>query len=207
MSSGWHTQRGFTVGEVTIAMTVLIPILLGIVASTQMMNSAMDSSTRAADLSTYAHRMGQKIAKHVRAASMSSIRVRAGVQDVLARRAESTDEWISPTDLVWRLGIEFRAPNARRAPSAEPTEVHRRIVFTLDPTESDNDSDDDGDGLIDEGQIELIEDDATVAVIPDIEQCVFALDGRVLQMRLRVARRHDLLHRHSVEYDLYLRNN
>ena len=204
-----QTDHGFTIVELTIAVTVLVPILLGIVASTQMMNSTMDSNTRAADVSTYTRRMAQRVAKLVRPAQMSSIRVRAVQADVDALRATAVGEWILPTDLIWRPGIEFTSASGLLSMNARLSTTPRRVDFRMEAGETDNGVDDDGDGLVDEGEIILLQNSVTLAILRDVEQCEFALDGRVLQMRLRVARRdrERRVYRNFIEQHFYLRNN
>ena len=85
----------------------------------------------------------------------------------------------------------------------------RRIVFALEASETDNDVDDDGDGLIDEGTITLLQNSITLAILKDVEECSFSLDGRMLMMRLQVARRNSegRIYRCFLEQRFYLRNN
>ena len=60
-----------------------------------------------------------------------------------------------------------------------------------------------------EGTITLLQHDITLAILKDVEECAFALDGRIMKMRLRVARRSSerRIYRTFLEQRFYLRNN
>ena len=66
--------------------------------------------------------------------------------------------------------------------------VQRRAVFVMDSAETANGTDDDGDGLIDEGRVLLREGAVTLDTLEDVENLVFAIDRRMLKIRLTVAR-------------------
>jgi hypothetical protein len=195
--------------EMSIVMTVLIPLLIGIALTTSSVNSTMEANSRRADVTTYCRRMAQRIAKLVRPAQMTTLSVQAVQEDVTMLRATSVGEWIPPTDLVWRPGIEFQSASGLLSMNASLLTSPRRIVFTLEPGETDNDKDDDGDGLIDEGIITLLQNGVTLAILKDVEDCAFSLDGRLMLMKLQVARvssKHRV-YRSYVEQKFYLRNN
>jgi hypothetical protein len=195
--------------EMSIVMTILVPILVGIAVTTSSVNNTMEADSRRADVMTYCRRMSQRIAKLVRPAQMTTITVQAVQEDVTMLRAAAVGDWIAPTDLVWRPGIEFRSASGLLSMNAALLTSPRRIVFALEPSETDNDIDDDGDGLVDEGTITLLQNDITLAILKDVEECSFALDGRILKMRLRVARRSSerRIYRNFLEQRFYLRNN
>lgn len=202
-------ERGFTLIEMCIVMTVLIPMMLGLVFTTSSVNDTMEANSRRADVMTYCRRMSQRIAKLVRPAQMTTITVQAVQEDVTMLRAAAVGEWISPTDLVWRPGIQFQSASGLLSMNAALLTSPRRIVFALEPNELDNDTDDDGDGLVDEGTITLLQNDVTLAILKDVEQCTFSLDGRIMLMRLSVARRSSegRIYRSFLEQRFYLRNN
>ena len=202
-------QRGFTLIEMSIVMTILVPIMVGIAVTTSSVNDTMEANSRRADVMTYCRRMSQRIAKLVRPAQMTTIQVQAVQLDVTMLRAANVGDWIAPTDLVWRPGIEFQSASGLLSMNAALLTTPRRIVFALDPSETDNDADDDGDGLIDEGTIILTQNLTTLAILKDVEQCTFSLDGRMMLMQLQVARRNSegRVYRTFVEQRFYLRNN
>lgn len=204
-----HRERGFTLIEVSIVMTVLIPLLVGIALTTSRVNSAIEANSRRADVMTYCRRMAQRMAKLVRPAQMTTITVQAVQVDVTMLRAAAVGDWIPPTDLVWRPGIQFQSASGLLSMNAALSTSPRRIVFALEPGELDNNTDDDGDGLIDEGTITLLQNNVTLAILKDVEQCAFAMDGRIMTMRLGVARRSSdgVIYRSFLEQSFYLRNN
>ncbi len=202
-------QGGFTLIEMSIVMTILVPILVGIAVTTSSVNDTMEANSRRADVMTYCRRMSQRIAKLVRPAQMTTIQVQAVQLDVTMLRAAAVGDWIAPTDLVWRPGLEFQSASGLLSMNAALLTSPRRVVFALEPSETDNDVDDDGDGLIDEGSITLLQNSTTLAILKDVEECSFSLDGRILMMRLQVARRNSegRIYRTFLEQSFYLRNN
>jgi prepilin-type N-terminal cleavage/methylation domain-containing protein len=202
-------QNGFTMIEMCIVMTVLVPMMVGIALTTSSVNNTMEANSHRADVTTYCRRMAQRMAKLVRPAQMTTITVQAVQEDVTMLRATAIGQWIPPTDLVWRPGIQFQSASGLLSMNAALLTTPRRIVFALDPGETDNDVDDDGDGLVDEGTITLLQNGVTLAILKDVEDCAFSLDGRLMFMRLKVARRSSegRVYRCSLEQRFYLRNN
>jgi hypothetical protein len=142
-------------------------------------------------------------------AKMSTLRMAAVQDDVTAGAASYVGEWIDPSELVWRPGVEFLSASGLLSMNARLSSATRRVVFTLDPGEVANGSDDDGDGLIDQGTITLLHETVEVAVVRDVELCEFELDGRLLRMRIAIARRagDGRIDRARMERAVYLRNN
>lgn len=204
-----QSQSGFTMVELSIVMMILIPVLAGIATTTETVNSTMVANTRSADAMSHCRAMTQRIGSLIRPAQMSTIQVQAVAADVTALRAASVGEWIAPTDLVWRPGIEFLAASGLLSMNAALSTSLRRVSFAIDANEIDNGLDDDGDGLVDEGVITLLQNGTTLAILRDVEECRFSLDGRILSMRLRVARddKNGRVYRSFLEQRFYLRNN
>ena len=63
--TGKTTERGFTMIEMSIVMTVLVPLLVGIALTTSSVNSTMEANSRRADVTTRSRRH----AGHARALS------------------------------------------------------------------------------------------------------------------------------------------
>lgn len=202
-------QGGFTIIEMTIVMAVLLPMLLGITTTTLSVNSTMEANSRASDVLTYGRRMSQRVARLVRPAKLATIKARAVKLDVLAGRATAIGEWISPAYGIQTSGIEFKSATGILSVNAALSSSTRRIVFDIEKGETKNGKDDDGDGLIDEGEVRLLQDGSTVSVMRGVEKCSFALYGRVLWVRLRVARRASdgRVFRNELLKRYYVRNN
>ena len=79
----------------------------------------------------------------------------------------------------------------------------------MDASETDNDVDDDGDGLIDEGALHYETENVRVTLLDGVETCEFTLDGSVLIFALHIARLDSSrrVRRAVVERRIYLRNN
>ncbi|MEZ5963545.1 MAG: hypothetical protein R3F56_06835 [Planctomycetota bacterium] len=202
-------ERGFSLVEALFAMTFLLPMLGGIISLTAGLTRAVDTRSTSTQVQALAQRAFQVMATFVQAAKMSTLRTQAVATDVGSGAATYVGEWIGPTDLVWRPGIEFLSASGLLSMNARLTTSTRRVVFTREITELANGNDDDGDGLIDEGNITLLHESTEVAVVRNVEQCDFELEGRTLRMRMTVARRagDGRIERAHLERSIYLRNN
>ena len=116
---------------------------------------------------------------------------------------------LAPALVIWRPGIRFQAASGKLFLNAALSTAPRTLTFEMEPGELANGLDDDGDGLVDEGAVTLVHDSITVTVVRNIETCEFAIEGRILTSRLRVAIRDSKgrIHRAYVEQQLYMRNN
>jgi hypothetical protein len=203
------TERGFTLIEMTIVLALAFPILTGLAMTTTSVNQSIEANSRAADVNTFSRRALLRIANLIRPAQMSTFRVLSVALDVTELRATKVGEWIVPSDLVERPGLEFRSASGLLSMNAALTTSERRTVFVRDPTESPNGVDDDGDGLVDEGRVMLLQNGVTLNILQNVEDLTFELDGRLLTIRMRVARRatNGRIHRFSTTSQFYLRNN
>ncbi len=202
-------QPGFTLVELMIAISVLAAMLAAVSGAAATLGSAMETNSCSAEMVTIARRNVQRVAAFARPAKLSTFSVQAVQEDVTNGLATAVGQWISPTENVWRPSIQFQAASGLLSMNAALSTTPRRLVFLMETTETDNGVDDDGDGLIDEGTVELTHDAVTIAVVRDVEQCEFQFQGRMLGMRLQLAKRDSKhrVHRFFVEQDLYMRNN
>ena len=140
---------------------------------------------------------------------ITTILMQAIQADVTAGRATAVGEWIPPTDLIWRPGIQFQSASGLLSMNAALSTSPRRLTFELEAGESANGVDDDGDGLVDEGGVRLLHDLVTIAVVRNIEICEFRLNGRMLRVRIASGRndRSRTVIRAVLEQSFYLRNN
>ena len=63
-----------------------------------------------------------------------------------------------------------------------------QLQFVLEAGEAKDGDDDDGDGMIDEGELQLVRDGIATKLLGDVETCEFELEGRVLRVTLQYAR-------------------
>ena len=128
----------------------------------------------------------------------------AGWRSLLPGKLEDTWSFVGPEG----------KPNARLADgvlsfnSAAVTD-YRELSFRMDPAETKNSIDDDGDGMIDEGSLVLAIRGSHVALIRNVESCRIRLDGRVLRIALKIASVGSAgkIKRYTMRRSYYLRNN
>jgi len=202
-------QGGFTIIEMMIVMVVLAVMLAAVGNTANVVNTTVNSNDRSAEATSLARRTVRRIGAFIRPGKLSTVTVTAIDDDVKAGRATAVGEWISPTDNVWRPGLQFVAATGLLSMNAALSTSPRELTFQMEAGESDNGIDDDGDGIIDEGTVRLLHNGVTVTVVRDVELCEFALDQRVITVRLRCAKRQSggLVHRATFEQSFYLRNN
>ncbi len=203
------SDAGFTLLEVMLAALVVIVLLGGVSRSTVFVNGALAANTTRDEAVTSVRRAVARVGSFVRPGKLSTISVTAVAEDVTAGRATAVGQWIAPTELVWRPGIQLTAAAGLLSMNAALSTSPRRLTFALDAGETANGADDDGDGLIDEGTVQLVHNLVTVAMLRDVEDCAFALEGRTLAVRMQCARLdgQGRVYRARRECGFYLRNN
>jgi hypothetical protein len=82
------------------------------------------------------------------------------------------------------------------------------LSFQIEASETDNDVDDDGDGLIDEGTMRMTSSVGDIMLVRDIERCTFSFAGNLLTIEMGSARamRGGQIHRATVEQSYFMRN-
>jgi len=195
--------------EIVIVVALMTTMLAAIWNVSTAVNSTVNSNSRSAEVASSVRTTLRRVGSFSRPAKMTTIMVQAVQQDVTAGLATAVGEWIPPTDLVWRPGIEFQAASGLLSMNAALSTSPRRLTFAIEPGESANGLDDDGDGLVDEGEVRLLHDLVTVAVVRNIEECLFQLDGRMLRVRIAGGRsdQKGIVYRTVLEQSFYLRNN
>ncbi|HEX6811189.1 MAG TPA: type II secretion system protein [Planctomycetota bacterium] len=195
-----NSQRGFTLVELMIVMVVAIPILGAITVTGTLVRDEIQSTETAALTAESCRIAGQRLAMLARPGLLSTCAVQATQADVDAAAAAAMvspgvvipalGDWISPPLTGSRPTFRFQGADGELSMNAQELTPVRRFIFSLDPTEMPNGLDDDGDGLVDEGGLQLLIGDLPVQlVISGVERCEFRLRGRVLTLVLAVARR------------------
>lgn len=220
------TERGFTLLEVMVSSVILVPILLAILATRDVVGITMNTNERRADVGDHLRRVARRVRKIARPGLISSVRVKANQDDIdeaeaaeLLRQTENPldppihipvlGEWVSPNEDDPRPNVQFVAADGKLALNASATTTPRSLEFELDPGEVDNDVDDDGDGLVDEGKLYFRYESSAFVLLDNVESCAFAMRRGVLVMCLQVARTdaRGRIHRASTEQRILLRNN
>ena len=203
-------ESGFTMVELLIVAAILVAMLGAVLSASDTVTKTATANARSAEVTATVRGALRKIGSFVRSAKMSTIVMPAVQADVTAARATFVGEWISPTDLIQRPGLGFQSASGLLSMNAALSTLPRELTFQLEKGELANGLDDDGDGLVDEGEILLMHDSFTVAVVRNIVDFSFMLDGRMLRVRVRCGKS-DPSGRNPVEAQLeqsfYLRNN
>ena len=204
-----RSSGGFTLVEVMIAATITAVMMAAIWNSTSVATRSTEENMASAESITQCRRYLERVAKLVLPAKMSTLKMPAIAADVTNLVATSVGEWIdAPGDTEWRGGIQFVAASGTLRMNAALLTSMRALEFAMDPTESDNNADDDGDGLVDEGRVSLLHDGTVIHVLQGVEICSFQLTDRLLAIRMRCGLwKNGRTHRADLTQRIFLRNN
>lgn len=190
------TAQGFTLVEVSITAVVLAIVIIGVGATGSIASRTMATTDRRADAVERVLHFFQRVDELSRAGVLSTYAVQAGAADVAAGRAARVGDWIDPVDGQARNSVRFAAADGNLAMSAssvtQPIELHFRRDEAEDPATNPSaqpDRDDDGDGLVDEGRIDLRYEDTEVTIVTGVDRCDMTLVGHGLTIEVRTARR------------------
>jgi len=201
-------QHGFTLLEVTFG-SVLLASAMGMIAMCiDTSNRSLHADDVVAQSMEALQRSAVRIAQVMRPCSLVTYRVLSTTADVPALAADA-GEWIEPVDGERRAAIQFRCASGIESMNASALTTPRLLHLELDRRETANGADDDGDGMVDEGDVVLDYDDLPVRLASKVETMSFTLTGRLLEIRLQSAgrRRDGTVQRFTVHETLYLRNN
>jgi hypothetical protein len=201
-------EGGFTLVEVVL-VTALLGLILGAVAmSLQTTSQSLAADDVVGKAMESLQRSAVRIAHLARSCALTSYRVFSTASDV-PLRATAPGQWIEPMDDEPRIAIQFRSADGRLSMNAAALTEPRTFRIRLDPGESANGLDDDGDGLIDQGTLVMNYDGLDIEIGHKIESCRFTLSDRLLTIELSSgARRRDGTVQHfSIHETAYLRNN
>jgi len=134
-----RTQAGMTLLEVAAAVTLFVGVVGVAVTVTRTGSEEFRSTSLHADLDMKAHRVLDRIARELSLANAASL---AAV----------------PSSPVWAESVTFQQPAGR--PAADGTFAWRTVRIALEPDagETFDGADEDGDGLVDEGVVALVQD-------------------------------------------------
>ncbi len=219
-------EHGFTLIEVLISSVIIVPILFAVISTKDVVRNTISANERRADTGDHVRRIARRLRQLVRPGLLSTVKIRATQADVDLATAEEAarfaakplgipmyiptlDDWISPGNLNPRDNIQFQGADDGLAMNASALTSPRVLEFRIDPNEADNDLDDDGDGIVDEGKLHFQYDGLSFVLLENVESCTFALDDGILLLSLQVARSDasGRIHRASIRQRVYLRNN
>lgn len=193
-----RTEAGFTLVEASICMVVLAPILIAILAIPKFLFGSVAATTAAASVDQRAAMIHTRLAACLRPASLSRLEVRGSMG------------WTAPVDGPVYDGIRFQQVAGLPTQSSTPLTPVRALEFELSHGEVANGRDDDGDGVIDDGQIRLVDTDGTrVTLAASVELFRLIKRGRTLEAHVQVAGRdrNGRIARRTFRLEILLRNN
>jgi hypothetical protein len=193
--SGTDSTRnagGFTVVELLVTSAMMIVVMLAVFGTTQVVAKAVNTHDRAYEVDDAVRGALHRLSQIVQPADSATVRV----------RTSPGGSWIVPVTGTAYPALRFTAADGATV----------AFEFVLDASEVANGTDDDGDGLVDEGSL-TVATSATAAgrgtlLITGVEQCTFTMNGRLLQAVLRCTRRDQnrVLHSVTRAVKVYLRN-
>jgi hypothetical protein len=204
-------QNGYSMIEVLVTVSLLLP-LIGLIAQVNESStrglSTNDQISRAMER---LERTAQRIAKLTRPCSLDTLQMEANAEDI-RNFSVSAGTFLDPLPDTPRTGVRFQSSTHTTSFNATNLTSARTIQKRLDPRETENGRDDDGDGLVDEGSIVLTYEGTQAVMDEQIEDCMFALTGptaRLLTVQLSsgVPQRGGGVRRFTITETLFLRNN
>ncbi|HET6202177.1 MAG TPA: hypothetical protein VFI25_05175 [Planctomycetota bacterium] len=166
--------RGTTLVEVLAALTTFVSLALVILGVERSALRGIRESDRAGEVVERTNRLADRIDREVRTAGVSTLRVQGGLG--LAPPVESTDY----SEMQFQRATGFTTAGVVYGGAIS-------LQFNLEPGETANGTDDDGDGLVDEGTITLQEPATAAAVIArGVTEFAMRLEGRALVVTLEI---------------------
>jgi prepilin-type N-terminal cleavage/methylation domain-containing protein len=207
-------ERGFTLVEVVVTMAVMVVVLVGLGSTAGITTRTVNTIDRRAEATERVLRCFERITQFTRAGVLSTYQVEATAADVTAGRAPAVGAWIDPVDGEPRPVARLRAANGILAMNAgsltAPIELRFRLDKGEDPAVNPGAAagrDDDGDGLIDQGQLVMEYSGIRTVLLTGIDSCTLTVDGYLLTVQVRTARRGTSGTQFSLERVFTLRNN
>ncbi|MFQ5507131.1 MAG: hypothetical protein ACE5F1_20360, partial [Planctomycetota bacterium] len=198
-----------------------VPLMVAVFVTSDVVVHTIDADSQQSDVAEELRTTYQRLTAMLRPASLATVRTRATNVDVQEAQAlaaldplsnipvPAPGDWIPMGELNSRSNLQFRTAAGELSMNAAALTGSRDLEFIRDSNEKDNNIDDDGDGLIDEGKLYLNYDTARVVLTDGVEMCTFVIAERVLKLTLLCARRDKSgrVHRVSIEHRVFLRNN
>ena len=145
-TTAFHRAAGAGLIEILVAVTLAVLVLGGVIQSTNRGLGAFRAGAANNDVESRAARAMSRLVRELLGAGAQN------VQPDLSTPVGAPTSWSSSID--FRVGAEWQA-------GAIVWSEPRRLAWELAPGEQDNDLDDNGDGLADEGALVFLENPGT----------------------------------------------
>jgi type II secretory pathway pseudopilin PulG len=139
MSSNRHDRRGFTTVEMVISFVIMAMLLGSIGLATLSGKDTYQQGEKVATLEARARRALSRIASELTGAQRTTLNPQPNAP-------------LGGSNVRYRTCLGYSGGAAQWGP-------YSRLMLRQDPRDPDNGLDDDGDGLIDEGEVVLVRDD------------------------------------------------
>ena len=220
-TSSQNTERGFTLVEMTVVLAALVPILITILGTTNSVRDAVQITTHLSGLSDRVDQVADRFGQMMQKAVASTIKSRTTQEDIDAALIKAPlilpvimpipvlDQWIVPQQVLSRTTLQFYSVSTQLSTNTSNTVGPFVLEHIMSPGELRNGIDDDGDGLIDEGDLVLRGPDAGTIVLTDVEKFEMDVIGSLVILRIRCAKidSRRRIHRVFRERRFTIRNN
>ena len=202
------SQGGFTLVELAVTSTLLTGAMAMIAMCADTATRSLGADDLVAKAMETLQRNAVRISSVLRPCSLATYQQFSTQADV-PTYATAAGQWIEPVEGEACSQIQFEAASGVESMNAATLTGLRGLHLQLARGEIKNGRDDNGNGLIDEGDVILEYDGVSVRVASNIESMTFTLTNRLLQIELHSgARRRDgSIQRFTAKETLYLRNN
>jgi len=190
-------SRGLTLIELTVSSAIMASVVVIVLFVSGIVGDSLAVNGRASELAERTQ-ITRRIAGFLRGASVGALEVPSG------------GGWASPIDGTAYSTLRFRSVVGLPTESSEALGLSRTLAFVRDSGETANGTDDDGDGLVDEGEIRLVEASGSGAALATaVEVFTITKTGRNLQIMVRIGGRagRKELHDSALLVPVLLRNN
>jgi len=218
-------NSGFTLIEIMIVVVVSVPMLAAVLTTSKAVGGLVHTNERSADAVNKLEETINKIGRFIRPASLATVETKATTADVAIVNTQEQAKLaadvnyviVVPTEGTWlkstiegaKQSVRMQAPESVLAYSKTAMTTHRELEFVMDSNETDNDLDDDGDGLIDEGKLYLTYNGRRFLLTDGVENFTFTVNGSAVVVSLTVARmdqKDRRVHRATLARSFYMHN-
>jgi hypothetical protein len=194
-----RSTQGFSLIELMLVCLMIAPVLGALLSVSGVVGGTLTANEGNAQAASQANAASLKVASWVRTASLTSLRCKTG-----------PGSYVDPVDdtdydaAQFQLVVDFAADLTPQLGGV------RTLAFQREPAEAPNGTDDDGDGLVDEGRIVMTDDlGRRLGVVANVESLAIRKAGRsvtvTVSAAVRDARGH--VHRTVAQQRVLVQNN
>lgn len=193
------SAAGFTLLEVLAVSALMLPILIVVLSSVDVVQNSMNVNEERASLLQTMHRVSDELERQLRPAALSTVQ----------HRITAGGTWDDPVEMLPAVGMRFRCADGSLSMNPAALTSVRTFELVMEEGETDNGIDDDGDGIVDEAYLMRSQDGDSWPIARGVESLTFTLEGRIIRVTLTCARRMSdgRLVRSSIQRNCFIRNN